>query len=404
MSSQRILTIGLCAWGAISLVVLTFPSAVAQAPIGGAEPGAAVGAAANKTATPGTEAAGTPAPVVIHRQRMHLRPTERYQVSLHLEPIRTVRLAAPFDGTVKSIPHKAGEKVDSGGEVVRMDTTDKKLLLDRAKALYRAAQLEGEQAGLGSGGAIAKQLAEAHIAAAKADLDRGVYWVEQGSVRAPFNVETFRVDVSEGQVVRMGDPLVTVGETTVLKVEIPVDRNKAPLGQTLQLKVEDTTAAGKVEAILPLAQQFDSLRELLPSAASAIVLFQNSDGKLKSGQTVYSPLIPRNPVTEVPNSSIGNIPDGNHKVQVLRDNVVRDVPIMALAPVGADRSFISGAFDPTDELITSASVELADGTVVRSALPAALQPGAAQAAGKGDATNRAKIPPANESPARRGGL
>ena len=53
----------------------------------------------------------------------------------------------------------------------------------------------------------------------------------------------------------------------------------------------------------------------------------------------------------------------------MRNNVVRDVPIATLAAVGPDRSFISGAFDPTDEVIESATPELADGTIVRPSPP-----------------------------------
>ena len=76
-----------------------------------------------------------------------------------------------------------------------MDVTAKQLMLDRAKALYRAAQLEAEQLGGGKGGSegagastrtINRQLADARLAAAKADLDLASYWVDQGSPRTVF--------------------------------------------------------------------------------------------------------------------------------------------------------------------------------------------------------------------------
>lgn len=318
----------------------------------------------------GAEANAGPAEIVIHRRKIHLRAPEKYQLSMHLDPVRTVRLAAPFDGTVKTILHKPGERLQSGGEVLRMDTTEKQLKLDRAKALYKVAQFEDELAESEKG--TAKKLVAAKLEAAKADLDLAVYWVEQGAVRAPFNCEVLRVNVAEGQIVRMGDPLVTVGDTTALTVEIPVDRNATKAGQPLEIKVEDRSVAGTVDTILPLGSRFEALRDLIPSAASAIVILPNPDGKLRAGQTVFSPLIPREFVADVPNSCIANLPDGNHKVQVLRNNVVRDVPIATLAAVGADRSFVSGAFDPNDEVIESATPELADGTVVRAAAPTVL--------------------------------
>src|SRR3984957_6665282 len=128
------------------------------------------------------DSAATPQPaagqIVIRRQPLHLRAPEKYQISMHLEPKQMVRVASPFDGTVKSLLRKPGQKIETATEIVRMDVTAKQLLLDRAKALYRAAQLEAEQAGGGKGVAegpgastapIGRQLADARLAAAQAE-------------------------------------------------------------------------------------------------------------------------------------------------------------------------------------------------------------------------------------------
>jgi multidrug efflux pump subunit AcrA (membrane-fusion protein) len=212
-----------------------------------------------------------------------------------------------------------------------------------------------------------------------------------------------RVNVSEGQVVRMGEPLVTVGDTVALMVEVPVDRNATRDGQPLEIKVEDRSVPATVDAILPLAARFEPLRDLVPSAASAVVVVPNPDGRLRPGQTVFSPLIPRDVVADVPNSCIANGPDGSHKVQVLRNNVVRDVPIATLAAVGPDRSFISGAFDPADEVIESATPELADGTVVRASPPAPQPQAAAKSATSGrPRTQGAEAP--SETPTKPSGI
>jgi multidrug efflux pump subunit AcrA (membrane-fusion protein) len=321
---------------------------------------------------------------------------------MHLEPKQLVRIASPFDGVVKSLLHKPGQKIDIATEIVRMDVTPKQLLLDRAKALYRAAQLEAD-AGATKGG-TAKELAEARVLAAKADLDLAAYWVEQGTLRAPFPGEVLGVSVAEGQVVRMGDPLVVLGDTGALTVEIPVDRAATQVGQNLTIKVEEQTASGKVEALLPLSARFEPLRDLLPSAALASVVVKNSSGALKAGQTVYSPLVPRDPIADVPNSCIGNIGDGGHKVQVLRDNTVRDVTIATLAPVGVDRSFVAGAF--RDGVIESSSQELADGTVVRSSPMTFLKQTVGKANGaadrRGAATQSSGDKPPAEKPASNG--
>jgi biotin carboxyl carrier protein len=402
MAVRKFLTIGLTALAAVfvSITVVRSADSKSLTKRGGAAK-SAHSSTTDATDSSAPESSGTPTEIVIHRRRIHLRGPEKYQVSMHLEPARTVRLAAPFDGTVRSIQHKPGERLESGTEVVRMDTTEKQLRLERAKALYKVAELEVEQAGAGTG--TAKQLAAARLQAAKADLDLAVYWVEQGGVRAPFKCEVLRVNVSEGQVVRMGEPLVTVGDTVALMVEVPVDRNATRDGQPLEIKVEDRSVPATVDAILPLAARFEPLRDLVPSAASAVVVVPNPDGRLRPGQTVFSPLIPRDVVADVPNSCIANGPDGSHKVQVLRNNVVRDVPIATLAAVGPDRSFISGAFDPADEVIESATPELADGTVVRASPPAPQPQAAAKSATSGrPRTQGAEAP--SETPTKPSGI
>jgi biotin carboxyl carrier protein len=339
----------------------------------------------------GQAAVPQPAPgqIVIRRQPLHLRSPEKYQIPMHLEPKQMVRIASPFDGTVKTLLRKPGQKIDTATDVARMDVTAKQLMLDRAKALYRVAQLEAEQAAAKGGTEsastgdppISRQLADARLQAAKADLDLATYWVEQGTLRAPFAGEVFGILVSEGQVVRMGEPLLAIGDTSGLTVEIPVDRATTQVGQNIPIKVEDQTANAKVDALLPLSPRFEPLRDLLPTAALATVTLKNSEGMYKAGQTVYSPLVPRAPIAEIPNNCIGNVGDGNHKVQVLRDNTVRDVVIVTLAPVGVDRTFVSGPFRDGDEVIESASQELADGTVVRSSPMVLLKQTAAKANG-----------------------
>jgi biotin carboxyl carrier protein len=343
-----------------------------------------------------------PGQIVIRRQPLHLRAPEKYQISMHLEPKQMVRIASPFDGTVKTILHKPGQKIETATEIARMDVTAKQLVLDRAKALHRAAELEA-----GGGSATAsKELAEAKLQAAKADLDLAAYWVEQGTLRSPFSGEVFGVLVSEGQVVRMGEPLVVVGDTGALTAEVPVDRAATQVGQNLSIKVEDQVASATVDAVLPLSARFEPLRDLLPSAALASVTLKNSGGTFKAGQTVYSPLIPRDPIADVPNSCIGNVGDGSHKVQVLRDSTVRDVVVTTLAPVGVERSFVSGTFRDGDEVIESASQELADGTVVRSSPMVVLKQTAAKANGTSDhraASAQSGDKPAQEKPTT-GGL
>jgi hypothetical protein len=101
-------------------------------------------------------------------------------------------------------------------------------------------------------------------------------------------------------------------------------------------------------------------------------------------------------VAQVPSGSISNAAEGNRKVQVLRENVVRNLPVNILAKVGNDSVFVSGRFNDGDEVIVSTTRELADGTPLR-----ALAAGAGATSGAGG-NNRTAARPAGAGKATTG--
>ena len=105
--------------------------------------------------------------------------------------------------------------------------------------------------------------------------------------------------------------------------------------------------------------------------------------RFRDGQTVYVPVIPRDPVAEVPAEALLPAADGRRLVQVVRENVVRDLPVRLLGQVGTDRAFVAGPFADGDEVILSSSRELPDGTVLAAAPDPAAPAG--DATGRGDA-------------------
>jgi hypothetical protein len=165
-------------------------------------------------------------------------------------------------------------------------------------------------------------------------------------------------------------------------VEVPAERSTANPGKTLPLKIESTEVEAKVDTVLPLDARFGALRDVFDSVASAVLIVDNADGKFKPGQSAYVPLIPRQPVAEVPSSAVGNVADGQRKVQVVRHGVVRDIPILLMGSVGVNRVFVSGAFAEGDEVIYELSHQLGDGFQLKHS-------GAAATAGKDPANPNA---------------
>lgn len=299
------------------------------------------------------QSAAEPQQVLIERAPITLRSAESLDIPLKLKPARQTTLVAHVDGVIQLLRARPGEQIPAQTEVARLDSRMQQLELERSQAAYKAAQEEQ-----GRGGSAARvQVAEKDMQLAELRLDRTI-------CRVPFDAFILDVKVVEGAFVRAGDPLMTVADQSRLLVEVPVDRRAVRAGDNLEIKVEETTVSGKVNAIVPLNERFDPLRPLFQSIASGIVELDNSSGRFFAGQTAYSAMIPRLPVTEVPVDAVGNADTGGRKVQVIRDGVVRDVPVELLGAVGEQHVWVSGRFGPEDQLILRTSEPLLDGSLV----------------------------------------
>jgi RND family efflux transporter MFP subunit len=221
-------------------------------------------------------------------------------------------------------------------------------------------------------------MASARIEAAESEVELAQLDVERLIIRAPFAGEIHAVHVVEGQFVRAGQPLLTLCDVSQLQVDVPVEGDVKE-GGDLDLKIGETATKGKISVLLPATKEFESLRNLTDTLQRAVVVFDNPAGKFKAGQTVFCDLIPLEPVVNVPTTAVKNRQDGTRKVQVLRKNIVRDIPIRIHTKVGTERVYVSGAFSEGDELVSKTSLDLADGTPVRELLaPEGTEPTAAR--------------------------
>lgn len=324
--------------------------------------------------------------VVINRRAVSLRDPRVYDVPLFLQPVRTAVISARVEGAVAKFNVDVGADLPDQERVLQIDSVEQTHLLARAKAALKAATLEVKLAEK-TGDEDQKALAEARREVAQAEHDLATYRFDSCFVQAPFKSRLLKTLVTEGEFVRVGTPLVQVGDLSQMMVEVPVDRNTTQAGQTIELRVEDQRISGKVKSVLPAMERFGTLRELFTTLGTAVVVLENVGGKLQVGQAVYSELVPRDPVTEVPNTAVASDASGKRRVQVIRDQVVRNLPVQVLGSLGDDRVFVSAAFDSRDELILNSSVELADGTQL---LQEAALEAAASKGGRGPARNPAE--------------
>jgi membrane fusion protein (multidrug efflux system) len=309
-----------------------------------------------------------PNQVTIKRESLLLTSPDHYKVPLILKPQRQIMFVATAGGLIENVQGKPGDQLREQAEIIRLDTTREALLLIKAKADYEAGKMREQLAKDGKGNVPAGVAAE-ELKSLKALLDLAQLDVDRRVLRAPFSGKIGAVHVAVGQYVRTGDLLASYGDQSQLTVNVPVDRIKAKEGDEIDLKIEGNPVKGKIQVINPLSLEFDNLRELIESPATATVIIDNAQAKLFPGQSVFVDIIPKEAVTRVPNQVIAtNQTAGDRKIQVIRENTVRDIPIRLLAPVGNDYTYVTGPFKPGDEVILSSSIPLTDGVTVQSTM------------------------------------
>ena len=302
--------------------------------------------------------------LTIKREALALTDPMKYNVPLRTAPAKSIELTSAEDGYVRQVHFKPGEKVSSQQEALRLEDSRQKLVVERARANLQAAKIEQKIADAKKDEDL-QALAKARLDAAAADLKIAELELERTIVKVPFPGELFRIHVVAGQFSRAGEPLMTLADTSSLIVEIPVDRTKVKTGTEVELNIENATVKSKIQSLLPPDARFEPLRNMVGSLSSAVVSIDNSKGEFFAGQTVYTKLIPKQPFAQVPTASISNQPDGKRQVQVLRKEVVRDIPVDILTQVGTDKVFVAGPFSDGDELILTSSQPLKDGQQVR---------------------------------------
>ena len=311
------------------------------------------------------EKTGEPQTVSIQREAITLRHPRDYYVPLNLKPVRSLTIAAPRDGIIHTVEVKPGDKPTAKAVVVRLDPAIPQAELDRAEAALEVAREEQKNA-TGKAAAVAK----ASVALAEADLKLANIRMEQTIIRAPFEGQIFRILTAPGEFVRAGESLVELGDTTSLQVEVPLPREQALKGARINLNVEEQATQATVDQVLPLDPRFEKLRDLAKSITSAVVILENKSAQFKPGQSVSVELIPRYPIAEVPTVSVTNTPEGIRKLQIVRENVIRDLTPQILGQIGPERLFVSAPFNKDDEIIVSTSQPLTDGTQVQPRLTA----------------------------------
>ena len=191
---------------------------------------------------PATEATAAGRSVVIERAPVIFRDPAKYQVNLHLEPVRKLTLAASVDGVVSSIQTQVGQEIVPQAEALRLDGQDAQLRLERAQAALKAAKADLDAA-------TSKPAAEARVQVAEADLAIAEHDQKKTIIRCPLKGIVTAIYVVDGEFVHAGQSLAVVIDPTQFYVEVPIDGKTQHAGETIELKVEDENVPAKLSAV-----------------------------------------------------------------------------------------------------------------------------------------------------------
>jgi RND family efflux transporter MFP subunit len=295
---------------------------------------------------PETVAEAPPAPTILNPVEVAtIAPQELrslIRITGTIRPDRETRLSAKVAGTIETINVNDGETVAEGDVLIEFDTDElRDRLEDQQASLANARiQLETAQATLERTQTLVARnvatqatldTAQAQVSQAQASvttLDAQVRAAERSldyaTVRAPFAGVVSTREVSEGESVSIGSPLLTIVDLSNVEVEVMVPTlaiASVQPGQPATITVNGITGrtfAAEVERISPTA----------PSGAHSIPVYltlENGDGALRGGMfaTGTIEVETRANAIALPPAAVRTDPEGQYVLKVVGGELVR---------------------------------------------------------------------------------
>ncbi|HRP74085.1 MAG TPA: efflux RND transporter periplasmic adaptor subunit [Rhodocyclaceae bacterium] len=328
---------------------------------------AACGSGDGATPPPNTGVPHTPVAAV----EIHPRDLSRHlSLSGTVEPRVTVRLAARTSGAVEEVLVEAGDEVEAGQLLVRLDISEARAELARARAELESARLdyrraqELRQRGVVSaaqyeGARVALQVAESELALWRTR-------VEFGSVHSPLKAVVSERFIEPGEAVQAQSTLFELAALDELVIRLGVselDVVHLTAGQAVPVRLDafpGQTIAGSIRRISPVAQAGNRLITVevaLPTEATAMGV---RPGFLAR---VGMAIDPRPNALVVPTSTIGMHEDRTY-VFVIENGQLRRRHVETGVTRGQWTEILNG-LEPGETVLASNPLEMREGQAVR---------------------------------------
>ncbi len=290
--------------------------------------------------------------------------------------VHGVTVSADLPGVVSRIAFESGRHVAEGEVVVELDTRQEQAQLLDAEAQRDLAKVNlGRMRGLRERGVTSQaelDEAEATFKSAEARVGEIRATIARKTIRAPFSGILGIRQVSLGQYLKSGDPIVPLQSLQPVYVNFSVPQQEVEhlhVGTDVTVRTDGpsgTAAGGKVTAI-------DSVVDEATRNVKVQATLPNPDEKLRPGMFVQTRILvgAGSPVVSLPASSISYAPYGD-SVFVVEDvhapggKTYRGVrqQFVKLGGARGDQVAVVSGLKPGDEVVTSGAFKLRNGAAV----------------------------------------
>ncbi len=212
--------------------------------------------------------------------------TKRIATVGRLKANADVTIKSEMNGRLKEITFVEGSVVQQGQPIIKFDDADAKAEVKKAEAQVMQAKADFDRVSklheqkIGSTKDYDK--ARAELAMSEGNLDAAKARFEKTAILAPFAGHIGLISVSPGAYVQAGQELVTLVDSTPMKVEFKIPEkhvHDVGVGQTIEVRIDafkDKVFTGVVEAV-------DSKVESESHSISIRGSIPNDSGMLKAG-------------------------------------------------------------------------------------------------------------------------
>lgn len=292
-----------------------------------------------------------------------------------LSPTRTATVTAPTNGTVSKFRWRLGDQVKGGEVILVLESERLRLELERALGNFHRTYLSLQAAEESGKEQTAEEQEINSLArrAAVSELREVFHKIQRLTVTAPISGRIEQVYVSEGELLRTGQPLLKLIETNYSQLRIPVDTRHVVVGQEVCLLFSEGRKSGTLIDVLPESAETKPYADLLDRPGIAVVRVSNQPGLLETGTLGY---VPAHPFALLPKDYVSALDKNSPVVTVQKgEEPFTELPVKIIGSAGPatpDYTLVVGPFQDGEVLVEVVTPATADVPAVTKPIETAI--------------------------------